>query len=170
MEQNFLSIRKYLGASAVLAVMALLAGCGGGGTQGTSGGSAASQVRSSSLSTKAYLKKANALCKRTKTRSQIGYVHYAQTHKVPSSGSGLTAKAADFVDTVFTPIYQGQINKLRALGAPKGDEAAVASIIAAMERGLAQSRANPLQFIRSAPFFGEASRLSVAYGMTECSA
>ena len=172
MAQTFLRNRKFLGASVALVIVVLVAGCGGGGGSASAGDaeSRTPTVQANSLSTKAFLKKANALCKQTKTRSQIGYVHYAEAHKVPSSGSGLTAKAAEFVTTVFTPIYQDQIDKLRALGAPRGDEAKITSIIEAMERGLAQSKAHPLGFIRSAPFFSEASKLSIAYGLGECSA
>jgi len=172
MAQTFLRNRKFLGVSVVLAVIVLVAGCGGGGGSESArdADSSIPTVQANSLSTKAFLKKANALCKETKTRSQVGYVHYAEANKVPSSGAGLSAKAAEFVTTVFTPIYQDQIDKLRALGAPQGDEAKITSIIGAMERGLAQSKAHPLEFIRSAPFFNEASKLSIAYGLAECSA
>jgi len=172
MTQIFFRIKRFTAASAVFAIVVLVVGCGGGDNSESASGadSTTPPVQQGSLSTASFLKKANAICKQATTQSQVGYVHYAERNRVPTSGPGLTAKAADFVNTIFTPIYQGQIDKLRALGAPAGDEATVTSIVGAMERGLAQSKAHPLEFIRSAPFFSEAAKLSVAYGMTDCSA
>jgi hypothetical protein len=157
MNRIFLSTRQYLFVFGLLALLVLSAG-GCGGTDDAE----------AQLSKAAYIKRANRICEETKEKTQQGFVAYARQNQVSGSGSTLSTQATDFVIKVFTPTYEQQLNQLEALNAPSADQEKTTKILAAMRSALKASQQKPLQFIRGAPFFEEASTLATAYGMTGC--
>jgi hypothetical protein len=159
-----------LGFSLVLA----LGGCGGndgGGSSQTTAqatsGSTESQAQP--LSKAEFIKLGNAICIETKERSTIAYREYSRENTIPSSGPGLATKAADLISTAFAPIYEKQIEEIGALGTPNGDEEEVDAILSAMQQGVEGAKKQPLAFIRGATSLNRASKLAVAYGLTDCS-
>lgn len=155
----------------------LLAGCGGGGdSQGTQAaqtgesGSSEVTVESGPLSKAQFVAQANKTCEATKKRIQEEYFVFAQKNKVPAAGPGVAGQAAEFVETIMGPLYQGQIERIAVLGAPGEDEETVSEIVDAMEQGLEEGRKKPLAFVRGAPFLHQASKLAVAYGLRSCTA
>jgi hypothetical protein len=182
-----------------LALAALLAaGCGGGsgggdgktaasgsgggeatagGTQGDSGSQAAGEgdeggvsVQAGSLSKEEFVKRAGAICRLTQERARGRFLAFAaRNRKVPSSGPKLEAKVAEFVDRVGIPTFEEQIEKIRELGAPSGDEEQVEAILAAMRGALQRGHEDPTTVIRSHEDFLEPSRLANEYGLKACS-
>ena len=146
-------------AIALLVLAGVAAGCGG----------SSDESQTTALTKAEFVKQANAICYETKERSAAAYKQYAQTNAVPSSGPGLTAKAADLVENVFIPIYDEQIEKISALGTPIGDEKEVDAILTAMQAGVEGAKREPLPFIRESAALNRASQLAVAYGLPECS-
>ena len=77
-----------------------------------------------------------------------------------------------FALRIAVPKLQDEIDAVRSLGAPKGDEQEVESILEASEQGVRQIRQNP-ELIAGGdapPGLKEAGRLAKAYGSGECGA
>lgn len=134
------------------------------------GGSGEVTVHTSSLSKPQYIKKASVICERVRKELASGFGEYGASHEVPASGPKAQAAAGDFINTIFAPIYQRQIDELSELGAPSGDEQEIEAILEAMQKGLQQSQEQPLAFIHGDPFFREAASLTARYGLVACSA
>jgi hypothetical protein len=156
MLRELLSTKFRLLSLAGLAVAFVASGCGSSGSDTTA------------LSKAEVIARADRICSETKQKTQEGFVAYSEQNKVPKSGAGMSAMAADFVNTVFVPIYKSQIAQIEALRGPAADRKEAAEIIAAMRRGLSAGQRQPVAFIRGAPFFHEASTLAVAYGLKSC--
>lgn len=112
-----------------------------------------------------FTKQANAICKATVEEVQDGFAKLIQT-SVPKSQENTVASA--FVDSTVAPAFQGQIDEIRALGAPEGDEQQVEAILVAMEDGLETSQEEPLVFIRTGSAFQQAQAKARAYGLSAC--
>jgi hypothetical protein len=134
------------------------------------GSSGETTVHTGSLSKSQFIKKASVICERVRKELASGFGEYGAEHQVPSSGPKAQTAAGDFIDTVFVPIYQKQIDQLSELGAPSGDEEEIEAILEAMQKGLQEGQENPLAFIKGAPFLREAANLTASYGLTACSA
>jgi hypothetical protein len=77
-----------------------------------------------------------------------------------------------FALRIAVPKLQDEIDAVRSLGAPEGDEQEVESILEASEQGVDQIRQNP-ELIAGGdapPGLKEAGRLAKAYGSRECGA
>lgn len=117
----------------------------------------------------AFIKQASAICLAAKERASEEFEIYLRENKVPPSGPGMVAKAQDVVDSVFGPVYELQVKKIRALGAPRADVAQVGEILTAMQRGVEKAKEEPLEFMRKGTSLNQASRLAEDYGLTACS-
>jgi len=70
---------------------------------------------------------------------------------------------------VVVPALETEVRAIRSLGAPRGDEAQVAAILDATERGIAQIEADPEGVLEGPPpALREAGRLAKAYGSRQC--
>jgi hypothetical protein len=112
-----------------------------------------------------FTRQANAICKSTVEDVQAGFSKLIQT-SVPKSQENSVASA--FIDSVVAPAFQGQIDEIRALGAPEGDKQQVEAILVSMEEGLDTSREEPLVFIRTGSAFKQAQAKARAYGLSAC--
>jgi hypothetical protein len=154
-------------------LLALAAGCGsnsGNASNSTTvgGESTVAATHTGSLSKAEFTKKASAICVAAHERSAEEFAKYSSENNVPSSGPGLLAKASDVVAKIFVPVYELQIEKISALGAPGGDLQQVNSLLIAMQQGIEGAREHPLQFIRRSTAFNRASKLATAYGLPAC--
>jgi hypothetical protein len=139
-------------AIAALLVALAVAGCG----------SSSSSTTSTAALTKAeFLAKGNAICVKTnKVTNAAGQKFGNHPTK---------AQLTTFVTTQFVPSVQGAINGLKALGAPAGDQAKVAAMLALAQADLNKVKANPILFISGGPStFANFAKVAHAYGLTEC--
>lgn len=161
-----------LGTLAVFLLFAFAVGCGDSNDSApesnASGGESAITAHPGSLSKAEFTKKASAICAAAHERSAAEFSKYVNENDVPASGPGLVAKASDVVAKVFVPVYELQIEKINALGAPKGDLQQVTTLLTAMQQGIERAKQHPLQFIRRSTAFGRASKLATAYGLPAC--
>jgi hypothetical protein len=164
--------RASLAAFMVFVLLAVAAGCGGGDGSGSEsksvGDKSTVNTHTGSLSKKEFIRKAGAICLAAHERSAAEFAKYVNDHEVPTSGPGLIAKATDVVAKVFVPVYELQIEKINALGAPKGDLPQVNTMLTAMQQGIERAKQHPLQFIRRPTAFSRASKLATAYGLSAC--
>lgn len=78
---------------------------------------------------------------------------------------------AAYVTDVFVPAVRKQIDDIRALGLPPGDEAELTAIFDATYAALDRLAADPITIVNSGedPFDGVNQQL-IAYGLTDCGA
>lgn len=140
----------------------VLAGCGGGGDK-----SEGSEVNASSISKAQFVKEANAICKKGSDKMHSDYMAFSNEKNDNPTPS--QAEYKEFVNTVVAPNVTREIDEIRAIGAPKGDEERVEAIIAALEEGLEKTREKPeLALSANREIFAQAIKLATAYGLTVC--
>jgi hypothetical protein len=142
----------FLALVAALVALLAFAGCGGGDD-------------TTEVTKAEFTKQANAGCKEhTKERDEL-------FKKVSSEIDASEVTRADqerLISEVLLPPFEKDIENLKSLGAPAGDEQQVEAIIEAMEKSVDKVEAKPLVALRSSSQFAEARALAVKYGLTDC--
>ena len=161
-----------------LAASALLAGCGG-----DSGGDVTTDPASLVPSKRDYIVQADTICAQAdqaiQTEAEVSLGIGAGDFKLTPQGeivfkSGRRPseeRIRRFGTEVVIPALREQLDRLRALTPPSGDEAEVGAIYDRAERGIQRLEADPALFndaaaVRSA--LTEARRLGRRYGFFEC--
>jgi hypothetical protein len=139
----------------------IVAGCGGDNNNTTT-----------TLSKQEFLKKGNAICRKANQDvNKAGRLIFLTGVKKGQKPSGPppAAKFKKFADTILIPSIQSQINQIRALGVPPGDQAQVKAILDAAQAALNKGKQDPtlLEGNKSTPF-AKANKLALAYGLTVC--
>lgn len=162
--------------AAVLAGV-LLWGCGGGsdstqskqGEVAGDGGQASKKKKaiegSSSVSKEAFLKQANAICAKGKRRGVKEIVAYAKAHR--GTGDSKTKLLTKAVTVELLPEIQRQVDEIRSMKAPQGDEEQVEAILTAMEEGVVAASKKPAGPDISTTF-KPSVELANNYGLTAC--
>ena len=144
--------------AATLALVVVAAGCGSSKSKST--------VTTPALTKSEFLKRGNAICK--KGNQQINQV----AHKVFPNRKARPSRAqvTKFATGTIIPSVQSQISGVKALGAPKGDEAKVNAIVTTAQAALDRAKKDPLVLTTSSKRdpFAKANKLAKAYGLTVC--
>lgn len=144
---------------ALAAIALVVAGCGGGSdsTEGTS-----------SLSKAKFLKKGNAICVGHEKEIQAGFEKFAKEHNLSKKKEPSEGELKELSE-VLLPIVQSQIDEIRALGSPSGDEKEVEAILSAAEKGVEEVEKKPSVIAEGGGGpFAKANKLSREYGLTKC--
>jgi len=174
----------YLAAS--LLVMALaIAGCGGrdgddtasGGDTTTntaaSGETSNKQESNSSAPDKpvakaAFVKKANAICDKTVERVASLALPAIQ-QKTNESGRSQEEVEVEFAQVSMAPELRREVRLIRDIGTPRGDQAKVDAILAAILEVAEEAEQNPKAVIqRGSSTFDKPSQLADSYGLRSC--
>ena len=144
---------------AILTVGLVAAGCGG------SSSSSRNTSTTAALTKPQFLKQGNAICE--KGNQQINAAAqklFGKKNKQPSK-----ADATKFATDTLIPSIQSSINGLKALGAPKGDEAKVNAIITSAQAALDKFKKDPaLVASNTAHPFKQSNKLARDYGLNVC--
>lgn len=135
---------------AVLALALVAAGCGSS---------------KKSISKAEFDRKGNAICAAgNKEIESKGRAMFANRKGKPSD-----AELKKFSTEVLIPSVEKQVNQLRDLGAPKGDEDKVKAILDAADEGIQKGKQDPLSLTQEgAGPFEKANKLAKDYGLTVC--
>ena len=150
--------RKLTGVSAVAATLVLglaAAGCGSSSSKTTSSSTIAA------LSKPQFLAQGNAIC--AKGNQSLAAADKALGNQ-PSK-----AQITTFVASAFAPNIQRQIDGLRALGIPSGEQATVTKMLDVAQADLNKIKGNPA-FLASGAGFADFVKLAHPYGLTACAA
>ncbi len=158
---------------AFLLCLALMAGCGGSDNDSQTNTAEANgnevTAHAAPVTKAEFVKQASAICLAAKERASEEFSIYLEKNNVPSSGPGMAAKAQDVVNTVFGPVFELQVKKIRGLGAPREDVVEVSEILTAMQQGVERAKEEPLEFMQKETAMNQASKLVEAYGLPDCS-
>ena len=143
---------------AILMVGLAAAGCGSSSNNSSTSTTAA-------LTKPQFLKQGNAICK--KGNQQINAAAqklFGKKNKQPSK-----TDATKFATDTLIPSIQSSINGLKALGAPKGDEAKVNAIVTSAQAALDKFKKDPaLVASNTAHPFKQSNKLARDYGLKVC--
>lgn len=130
-----------------------LAGCGGGSSTTT-------------ITKKEFVQQGNKICNRIHQAQLKAFGKLMKEHKGAKSGS--PAVQEEMISTIALPGLEEEIEELKALGAPAGDEAKVEEITQAMEKIQKEAEANPANMSLESGAFSQLAKLTAAYGLKVC--
>jgi hypothetical protein len=148
--------RLFVATALALAVGAVAAGCGSGSDSSTTSTAAVTKSE--------FLAQGNKICADgNKAINQAA-------NKEFSNGKPSASQVTQFVTKTVIPSIQSQINGIKALPAPAGDEAQVSDIVTSAQNAVDKAKANPHLLTQSGSEdpFTEANKLAEHYGLTRC--
>jgi hypothetical protein len=148
--------KAYLGGMAIALLLLALPGCGGGDGE-TSG-----EATASSLTKAQFLKQGNAICSQVFDEVDRRYGKLSTR----STDAELNEQAQEIVPPLVTKL----VARLRALGAPQGEEARVEKILVALEEGV-ETAEEDVSTVRGSGgefAFEEGYEMLWAYGLERC--
>ena len=161
------SINRGLLAICVLVLAAGAAGCGGGDDDSSTGDSTTAGVTgfSGEAPTDAlhYHLLADKYCRQAEhALDEAASQQFGDQQPSPE-------ELAAFVNEFYLPVMRRQMEQIRTIPIPPGEEDAVNEIYDAFDEGLAQAEDNPEDLLDGLPpGIVEASRLAVDYGFDDC--
>jgi hypothetical protein len=162
-------IRHLFLSIAAVALVAAIGGCGSSSSSssGSTAGSASSAEGSSSLSKAEFVEQADEICTEGKQKGLEEMSAYAKAHASP--GEPKLETLAKALQAAFLPAVQTQVDEIRALGAPQGDEAEVKAILAALEEAVeSASKSSPSAGPNFGSNFKHSGELAREYGLNGC--
>jgi hypothetical protein len=147
--------------AATLAVGLVAAGCG------SSSKSTASTATKPALSKAQFLAQGNAICAQGSRNLAVAQKALEKTvgNHVPTR-----AQITAYVNAAFAPSIQSQINGVRALGAPSGEQATITRMLDVAQTDLNHVKSNPALLTGNSPPFANFAQLAHPYGLTSCAA
>jgi hypothetical protein len=145
--------------AAVAAIAMIVAGCGG---------SSDSSESTSSLTKAQFLKQGNAVCAKGNKEIQEGFEEFEKEsgsqNKQPTK-----AQLTEAIETIVLPGVGKQVEGIKALPAPNGEEAEVEAITDAAEEALEKGEEDPVALTtEKADPFAKANKLANEYGLVKC--
>lgn len=151
--------RKFFALFAVLAIAAIAAGCG----------SSDDNDSTASLSKAEFVKQGNAICRKGNAQIESGFEEFAEKHHLKKNQKPSKEVLEEATETVVIPKVKAQVEGIRALGTPEGDEGEVDEILSGAEEGIEEAEEDPAAFAESeSPKFKEVNKKARAYGLTVC--
>ncbi len=142
--------------AAIVAMALLFAGCGGGSDS------------SKSISKEEFIAKADAICKQSNERMAAAFGKFLKDN--PDLTKPSDPRLQPLVGDVMVPNLKREIEELKELGIPDGDQEKVDAMISALEEGLETAENDPkaVTGTSSDAIFGIASRIGGEYGLKVC--
>jgi hypothetical protein len=142
--------------AAALIVGLAAAGCG----SSSSSSKSTSSTTTPAITKAAFLAKANAICTQG---NKVTNAAAATLGKSPSQ-----AQVVALVKGTDVPSIQTQIDGIRALGAPSGDQATVTNILSLAQADLNKVKSNPTLLAATTSPFANFAKIAHPYGLTAC--
>jgi hypothetical protein len=157
--------RRLMGAAPIGVLLfagLLVAGCG------SSSSTTATTTTTAAISKAEFVVKGNAICVAGNKRQELEYTAFGKKHGFSEKAEPTKAQQTELVNAVFIPSIQNQIDSVKALGAPSGEEQKVSSALTASQEALNKVKAKPeLLFGKTSPFKAAGEQLH-ALGLTKC--
>jgi hypothetical protein len=147
--------------AAVLVAGLVAAGCGSS--------SSSSSTSTVAITKAAFLKQGNAICKKGNQEINAVGKKVFPRNKFSKNKKPTQAQMTQFATATLIPTIQTEISGVKALGAPKGDEAQVNAIVVSAQSALDKGKQNPTLLVsNNTNLFKHSNQLTNAYGLTAC--
>jgi len=137
-----------------------VAGCGSSSTTTT--------ATTATITKAEFVAKGNAICAAGNKAQQAGINAFFKKHGLKENQQPTKAQQAEAVNTVLVPGIQSQINAVKNIGAPSGEEQQVNSALEASQQDLNKVKANPELAFAKESAFADAGKQLHALGLTKC--
>jgi hypothetical protein len=142
-----------------LAVALVIAGCGSSSDSSTT----------ASLSKAEFVKQGNAICKAGNKEIEEGFEEFTKENNLSKTKPPSKAIQEEAAETILIPAINNQVEEIRALGTPEGDEGEVDEILTDAEEAVEESEEDPTSLLGAEPAkFKELNKESREYGLTVC--
>ena len=143
----------------LLAVALVAAGCGSSSSDTTA-----------SLTKAEFLKQGNAICAAGNKEINAEFEKFFKEKEFSKKKQPTQAQLEEAAEEIAVPSIRKQIDGIRALGAPSGEEEQVNEIIDAAEEALEEAEEDPAALVNeeNGNLFAKANKLTNAYGLTAC--
>lgn len=151
--------------AACAAIAMIVGGCGGGddNTDSTAG------TDSTELTKAQFVKQGNAICAKANEELNQEVEKFFKESGLGEKQSPSTAELKEITEDFVTPLVGRQVEEIRELGAPAGEEEQVEKVLAAVEEGIEKSEEDPDSLIAGKnSAFGKANELAIDYGLKTC--
>lgn len=157
-----MSKRLIATAVGVLAIALIVAGCGGSSSDD-------STTSTASITKAELIKQGDAICQSGNKEIEAGFEEFAKENGLEENQEPSEAQAAEISETVLLPSIQKQIDAIRALGAPSGEEEEVSKILDTVEEEIEAAEEEPEALIttNTTPF-KQGNELAQEYGFKVC--
>jgi hypothetical protein len=147
--------------AAAVAIAMIVAGCGGSNDSSSEG--------SSSLTKAEFVKQGNAICAKGSEEIETGFKAFEKENNSSENKQPSKAMQMEAAETILIPSVRKQVEGIRDLAAPSGEEQKVDKILSAAEEGIEKSEEDPTILITgSANPFGKSNKLASEYGLVKC--
>jgi hypothetical protein len=143
--------------AATLVVGLAAAGCG---SSSSSSSKSTSSTATTALTKTEFLAKANAICTQGNKQTDVA--------NAKLSKNSTQAQIAAAIKTTTVPSIQAQIDGIRALGAPSGDQATVTNMLNLAQADLNKVKSNPTLLAGNTNPFADFAKVAHPYGLTAC--
>ena len=142
--------------AALVALAAIVAGCGGGDDSETT----------ETLTKTEFIKQGDAICEKANEESEAEAEEFAEENDFTLEKAS-KEQIEEAVGEVLVPNLNGQVEDLRALGAPEGDEDQVEEILVSLEGAADEIEEDP-GLVYEEETLAKPSKLAEAYGFEVC--
>ena len=149
--------------AALGAIALLVAGCG-------SSDNGTTDTTTASLTKAEFLKQGNAICAAGNKKLEAGFESFGKEHNLSEKKEPTEAEFEELAETVLVPGVQSQVEGLRALGTPEGDEGELDELLTSAEEAVEEVEEEP-QLIaeeNGEEPFSTVNKEARAYGLTTC--
>jgi hypothetical protein len=150
---------------ALAALVLLAAGCGGDGGESDT---APAGDSSGSISKAEFVERGNAICKEGNEDLASGIQEFAEDNGLSGSDQPSQEELEGLATDVLLPAIDEQVEKLRELGAPKGQEKEVEKFLDNAEAAIAELEADPGMLTEEGSPFTDVNGEAVALGLIVC--
>jgi hypothetical protein len=155
-----LSVRLSALPAVALAIVVAVAGCGGSGASG--------DTTTASISKAEFIKKADAICAKGGKQSLSEFLAFEKENKIPEGKEPTTAQWAEIGTKVLVPALQQQVDEIRRLGSPAGDEAQIEAFLHRGEEAVEKLEENPETAKSPSKVLADAHEVIKGYGFKVC--
>jgi hypothetical protein len=144
----------------LFAVTALIAGCGSGDDE--------SSTSTSSLTKAEFIKQADSICTQGNKDINTGFEEFSKENDLDETKEPPKPVQEEAIETILIPAINRQIEEVRALGTPEGDDGQLEEVLTSEEEAIAEGEDDPLKLFETTAKQREANKMARDYGLTVC--